>query len=61
VIDPVLPADPIEQDLGVLVPEPPREDLAVVGEDLLGHAVAGERLGDGRPPERSPGASGPSR
>ena len=41
--DPVLPADPVEQDLDGLGSEPAREDLAVVGEDLVGDPVATKR------------------
>ena len=46
VIDAVLAADPVEQHLGVFGPEPTREDLAVVGEDLLGDAVTAHRGGE---------------
>ena len=41
--DPVLAADPIEQDLDRLRSEPTGEDLAVVGEDLIGDPEATER------------------
>jgi hypothetical protein len=46
VIDPVLPADPVEQHLDVTRGEPAGEHLAVVGEDLLGDTVAPERVGE---------------
>jgi hypothetical protein len=46
VIDPVLAADPVEQHLGLARPEPAREDLAVVGQDLLGDPVGPHRLGE---------------
>jgi hypothetical protein len=45
-IDPVLPADPVEQHLDVLRREPTGEHLAVVREDLLGNTVAPEGLGE---------------
>ena len=45
-VDPVLPAIPIEQDLDVFDPEPTGEHLPVVGQDLLGHAVAAHGLGE---------------
>src|SRR5438132_12476103 len=38
--DAVLPADPVEQDLDGLGTEPPGEDLAVIGEDLIRDPVA---------------------
>ena len=40
--DPVLAADLVEEHLGVVAPEAPGEDLAVVGQDLLGHPPARE-------------------
>jgi hypothetical protein len=40
VTDPVLAQDPIEQDLDRMGPEPTREALAVVGQDLIGDPVA---------------------
>ena len=43
VLDAVLPADPVEQHLGVLRAEPAGEHLAVVGQDLLRHPVAAHR------------------
>ena len=60
-IDPVLAADPIEQHLGVLQAEPAGEDLAVVGEDLLGNPVGAHRgrevgaHGTARGPGHDPG------
>ncbi len=62
VVDAVLPADPVEQDLGVGAPEPAGEHLAVIGQDLLRHAVAAHRLGEvrahgpARCPQHQPGA-----
>src|SRR6202044_1272622 len=44
--DAVLPADLVEEDLGGSETESGREDLAVVGEDLFGHPVALEGLGE---------------
>jgi hypothetical protein len=45
--DAVLPADPLEEHLGrQRLGEPPGELLAVVGEHLRGHAVAGHRVGE---------------
>src|SRR6202012_5248032 len=44
--DAVLPADLVEEDLRRGKPEAVGEDLAVVGEDLFGDAVAFERLGE---------------
>ncbi len=46
VIDAVLTADPVEQDLDVLVPEAAGEHLAVVGQHLLRDTVDAERLGE---------------
>ena len=40
VLDPVLPADPVEEHLDRRVVEPAGEHLAVVGQDLLGDPVA---------------------
>ena len=45
-VDPVLPADPIEQDLDVFDPEPTGEHLSVIGQDLLGYPVAAHGLGE---------------
>ena len=42
--DAVLPADLVEQHLGLRPAEPAGEHLAVVGEDLLGHPVAAQGL-----------------
>src|ERR1700674_2234670 len=39
VVDAVLPADAVEQDLDRWLGEAPREDLAVVGQDLARQAV----------------------
>jgi hypothetical protein len=61
-VDPVLPADPVEQDLRVPQPKPTGEDLAVVSQDLLGHAVAIHRgrevraHGPAGRPQHQPGA-----
>jgi len=38
-VDAVLPADAVEQDLDRWLGEAPREDLAVVGQDLARQAV----------------------
>jgi len=46
VVDAVLAADPVEQHLGVLGAKPPGEDLAVIGQHLLGDAVGAHRLGE---------------
>ena len=40
VADPVVHTDPVEGDGRRLVSEPAGEDLAVVGQDLIGRAVA---------------------
>lgn len=48
--DPVLAADAVEERLGVGVAEACREDLPVVGQDLLGDAVAPWRPPGGRRP-----------
>ena len=45
-IDPVLAADPVEQHLDVFGCEAAGEDLPVVGEDLLGHAVGPKGVGE---------------
>lgn len=42
VFDPILATDLVKEHLGVVVSEPASEDLAVVREDLLGHAPTGE-------------------
>jgi hypothetical protein len=44
--DPVLPADPIERDLGGVGTEPGSEHLAVIGHDLIGDPVAAKRGGE---------------
>ena len=52
VLDPVLSADRVEQDLDRWMVEPAGEDFAVVGQDLLGLPVGGRRgaqpVADGR-------------
>ena len=59
--DPVLPADPLEKDLDRVGTEPAGEDLAVVGQDLVGHPVAAHGVGEhpahrpGRGPADQPG------
>ena len=55
--DPVLPQDPVEQHLDRLGTEPSGEDLAVVGEDLIGDPMRspGHRRAPGTPPWTSPG------
>jgi hypothetical protein len=48
VVDAVLPADSVEQHLGVFRSEPAREHLAVVGEELGGNAVPAHGVGEVR-------------
>ena len=45
-IDPVLPAEAVEQHIDRRLRVLPGEHLAVVGEDLVGNAVGAQRLGE---------------
>ena len=60
VLDPVLPADPVEEHLDRRPVEPAGEHLPVVGQDLPGHPVGPQRQRQAlaHPAARSPGASG---
>ena len=63
---PFLPADAVKKHLALARAQPPGEHLAVVGEDLIGDAIAAKRLcqslayrpggGSGNEPGRDTGA-----
>jgi hypothetical protein len=45
-LDAVLPADPVEEHLHILDPEPASEHLAVIGEHFMRHPMSAHRRGE---------------